>query len=795
MAPPLPAPPPVPAAPPPAGQAVVLAQPLDENLFDPAGIMLVLDDPRLAAVKVEVDREAYPKAAQLLTAALATGVTVEDRRAWLYQLGRLRALGGDPGGAAKAFEETAADGGPLADYARLQAAQWLTGIAQHDTAIANARAIAPDLPIAGAVDLVLADALLGKNDMEGAAKHFRAFLAREKHPPQWVSVALRFATALLQHPSEARAEEAIRLARRVEFEATGGQGAGTAKDLVKQALSTLPSKKRKGFERLSADEQLAKAKSLSASQQMREAVLVTDRLIRMPRAKKASEFACDVWLARSESLAKMRTKKSEAADAFKGAIEHCEGQARRPEALFLGGRASASAGRHQEAIERFAAVEREFHGHRLADDARLRGARAALDEGDVARFTGMLEKIADDYPDGDVAGDGLFELALHYIESGHWELAVAPLERALVRAPHEHAYATSGRLPYFLSRAHIETGAVAKGLAELAAVVRDYPLTYYMGLAYARLSERDRGAAERALATAVAREPEGRFSLTKGPWLEDRRFVRGIELLRQGDAKLAKGELDRFGMSARTAPREVLWTAAFLYARAGVFTQSHNLLRTGTNTDSPQGNELTDWLDHYPRGPFRAAWELAYPRPFTGLVAAEAHREGLPEAWAYAIMREESAFEPRAASPAKAYGLMQLIVPTAQRMGVALNLMPDEESLKRPEINISLGCHYLMVLRRQFPDNALLAIPGYNAGAGAPKKWVSGRPAQDFDVWVERIPYEETRNYTKRVMASISAYDFLYAPGAASEALRSPLSASPAAKAALAAAPPSSDKR
>jgi soluble lytic murein transglycosylase len=73
-----------------------------------------------------------------------------------------------------------------------------------------------------------------------------------------------------------------------------------------------------------------------------------------------------------------------------------------------------------------------------------------------------------------------------------------------------------------------------------------------------------------------------------------------------------------------------------------------------------------------------------------------------------------------------------------------------------------------------------LAIPGYNAGEGAPRKWVAQRPAMDFDLWVERIPYDETRNYTKRVLASLAAYEFLYARDKPSEALRSPLAVSPA---------------
>ena len=71
---------------------------------------------------------------------------------------------------------------------------------------------------------------------------------------------------------------------------------------------------------------------------------------------------------------------------------------------------------------------------------------------------------------------------------------------------------------------------------------------------------------------------------------------------------------------------------------------------------------------------WRAPWEIAYPRPFGDLVTAEANRSSIPEALPYAIMREESAFEPHVASPAKAYGLMQLIVPTAKKMAEPLGL-------------------------------------------------------------------------------------------------------------------------
>ncbi len=125
-------------------------------------------------------------------------------------------------------------------------------------------------------------------------------------------------------------------------------------------------------------------------------------------------------------------------------------------------------------------------------------------------------------------------------------------------------------------------------------------------------------------------------------------------------------------------------------------------------------------------------------------------------------MREESAFDPEVAGPADAYGLMQLIVPTARAFATPVGLPFDANALRRPKVNIALGCRVLGKLTTTFPKNPLLAIPAYNAGPGRPARWLRDRPRTDFDLWVELIPFNETRRYTKRVLAARAAYAFLY---------------------------------
>lgn len=755
--------------------------------FDPTRVVAILDDPRLAEVRDAAQRELWSKAAQTLAEKLRTAATDRDRTAWRFQLGRLLALAGEPGAAAKSYDEAAADAAhPLRDHARLAAAQLYEKLDKHDEALSRARAIESKLGVALDVELVIAEALAGKGDVEGAAAKLRGWLGTTPRPGGWVAVTLRLGKLLVSRPGEEHAEEAATLARKVLSEAPGGAGAGDAKALFDAAVGALPFARRRRFEHPDGADLLARARGLVGAGNGREALRTTDALVAMPAAE-LGDRVCDAWIVRAEALGKLK-RKAEAADTYGEAVARCQGNARRVDALYAGGRASASAGRAAEAMQRFATVEREFPKHALADDARLRGARAALELGDEARFTELLLRLPDDYPDGDVASDALFELALARIDKRDWSGALPVLERALARAPRERAYWARGRFGYYLGRARIETGAVDAGMAELAKVVKAFPLSFYMALAHARLSDRDPSAATRALEESVAAEPEGPFVVPPSRVFAEPAFGRAVELARQGEPRLARAELDQLGVAARTAPPELAWAAALVLARTGALREAHGLLRQATAYEPKTPPSQPDWVDHWPVGRWRAAWEAAYPRPFVDVVTREAQRSAIPDALAYAIMREESAFEPRVVSPAQAVGLMQLIVPTARKMAKPLGLRADAESLKRPEINVALGCRYLSVLRGQFQDNPLLAIPGYNAGGGAPRKWIDARPADDFDLWVERIPYEETRQYTKRVIGTLAAYEFLYGRGQPGEALRAPLSASPAARAGVASA-------
>jgi soluble lytic murein transglycosylase len=154
-------------------------------------------------------------------------------------------------------------------------------------------------------------------------------------------------------------------------------------------------------------------------------------------------------------------------------------------------------------------------------------------------------------------------------------------------------------------------------------------------------------------------------------------------------------------------------------------------------------------------------WRIAYPRAYDALIEQAAGEAQVPSDLLRAIAREESAWSPDAVSPAQAYGLIQLIVPTARLHAAPLGLPSDPESLKRPEVNLRIGAHFVQSLFQRYAGNPAVVPAAYNAGYVAADRWLRERHGQPLDAWIESIPYSETRRYTRRVLQSYGVYAWL----------------------------------
>ncbi|MFM5202153.1 transglycosylase SLT domain-containing protein [Aeromonas caviae] len=153
------------------------------------------------------------------------------------------------------------------------------------------------------------------------------------------------------------------------------------------------------------------------------------------------------------------------------------------------------------------------------------------------------------------------------------------------------------------------------------------------------------------------------------------------------------------------------------------------------------------------------ALDLRFPLPLKRTFSQMAQERTMNTSLLYAISRQESALYPLAQSPVGARGLMQLMPATAKETAGKLGVpYRNEQQLFDPAMNIRLGSAYLKRLLDVYDGNRILAAAAYNAGPGRVKRWREQSDNKPMDVWVESIPYRETRNYVQNVLS----FDLIY---------------------------------
>jgi soluble lytic murein transglycosylase len=168
------------------------------------------------------------------------------------------------------------------------------------------------------------------------------------------------------------------------------------------------------------------------------------------------------------------------------------------------------------------------------------------------------------------------------------------------------------------------------------------------------------------------------------------------------------------------------------------------------------------------RGGCRGDQEADYPLVFRDTLEHRAEELELSAAWTWGVMRAESLFLAEARSRVGALGLMQLMPATARdiarRTGEEFS---DYAELLDPERNIRFGTYYLRQMLDRFDNHPALATAAYNAGPGRVDRWLPDRPLE-ADVWAETVPFQETRNYLRRVMTHTLGFDQRLGNGQAS---------------------------
>jgi soluble lytic murein transglycosylase-like protein len=151
--------------------------------------------------------------------------------------------------------------------------------------------------------------------------------------------------------------------------------------------------------------------------------------------------------------------------------------------------------------------------------------------------------------------------------------------------------------------------------------------------------------------------------------------------------------------------------------------------------------------------------ELFYPRAYAELIDPLAAGTGLPDHIVYGLVREESYFDPDVVSSAGAIGLSQLMASTAA--GVARGMKLVNPDLRDPTTNLTIGIRHLKDLSSNV-SSMTKALLAYNAGLTRVRKWERAAPGLASDLFLETVPFAETRDYVRKILVSSVMYSFLY---------------------------------
>ena len=505
--------------------------------------------------------------------------------------------------------------------------------------------------------------------------------------------------------------------------------------------------RRLGKAALTVSAVVARAEALVELHRNRQGLEVLKPVL--PRLKVPDALACRARLVEGRALRKER-RHSEAQEVLAPVARTCADPDLRVRALYLLG-TSQSVVAPGSAVKTFDALAKEFPENPLADDALYVAADLLAQDGDTEAARSRLERIAERYPEGDQLGEALFKLFWLRQRAGKTSGALAALQALeTARSGAEESYDVE-RARYWRARVLDQAKHTDEALGLWEALALEHPGTYYGLVARERLAERDPVRAAR-VGTQLAALPAGATptEFEVGTLLDDPHFLAGAELLRLGFNDAASSEL----LAARRTgqPPEAQRLLVEALARTGDIRSAHGVARLALRRDlsgpvAPGSRDL---------------WSIAYPDAFRELVVRYTRGSPVEPELLQALMREESALDPRALSWAGAVGLTQLMLPTAREMARALRIRaPNAEQLQNPSTNIQLGAAYLGRLLQRFDGNVALALASYNAGEGAVNRWRSARPDSELDRWVEEIPLSETRGYVKRVLRSWNTYRLL----------------------------------
>ncbi|MGF1468498.1 MAG: transglycosylase SLT domain-containing protein [Sandaracinaceae bacterium] len=404
---------------------------------------------------------------------------------------------------------------------------------------------------------------------------------------------------------------------------------------------------------------------------------------------------------------------------------------------FHAARALSRADQDRRAVRAYRRFAERHPDHARADEARYLAGWLELRHG-VPGAERRMERFRRSAGRGELHREATWQLALRAFERRRHRRArslfttYAGLGRGAM---------VEGRGRYWAGRAAQEAGRRADAVRDYRHVLRVEPLHWYALLARERLVELDEDPGTPFPEPAAEGEPPAAPAAPLGAAAA----VYDRLGLRRDAASAVRAEEHRYRQAG-------LRTLVAAYAAVGEATRPLRLVGGPSTVARPAAPGPVD----------RWRWQAAFPRPWLGAVAPAAAGAGLAPAHVYAVMRQESGFDPDVMSYAGAVGLLQLLPSTAAWVAGRSGIDVPAAELFRPRVNIRLGAALIgrLVDRYGIP----LAFAAYNGGSAAVERWLRERGDLPLDHFVERISYTQTRGYVRRVTGHLAHYLYLAGP-------------------------------
>gem|GEM_PF-479710 len=372
----------------------------------------------------------------------------------------------------------------------------------------------------------------------------------------------------------------------------------------------------------------------------------------------------------------------------------------------------------------------------------LLGKSYSTDEKDFARSTASFERAIAAGAEG-YDGETLWILGWTYQLWGHDADALQTFDRYLAAYP-DGDYRTNSL--FWSARILDRQGRVAERDTRYGDLIREYPYSYY---AYR----------SRAITGAPLTAPDRVENGNVFPDIE-------AAVAEAHDARLeVVAKLESIGLIA-DATKEMKRIASDHPANRGIgFRLADFYLRTG---EAPKANAILQkqfrpFIRHGGSNVPRRFWEILFPISFWSEIEPAARQRSIDPYLVAAIIRQESGFEPADVSNAGAVGLMQIMPEEAARIAAGGGLPePTRQMLFDPKTNVEVGALEYTQKLAKVGGNQILAIAAYNAGEDAVGRWLANTPADDVDLFVDSIPYNETRLYVKNVTRNQYEYRRIY---------------------------------